>query len=270
VDVPVTKDEILRGTRMERLRTLALLRSLEPAQWEVEALPRWRIREVAAHLITVDRASVTGAIFPKIFTSSEKLERWNDRVVGKFADRPIPEILLALDAWGRRLRALLKAAPAAAFRLRVPTMWGKGPAAMFAWSRPFDEWVHRQDIRRALGMADETADLATVAGFVLFAAETSVLPSLTGRGGRIRIDLSRVPLQPWWADFRSGRAGFGEPPPDGPDGPVPEATISGPAPAFVLTAAARATFAEAEARGDITVEGDRPTADAFLGPLRVV
>ncbi len=270
MELPVTKDEILRGIRMERMRTLALLRSLEPAQWEVEALPRWRIREVAAHLITTDRASVTGAIFPKVFTSTEKLERWNDRVVGKFADRPVPEILLALDSWGRRLRALVKAAPAAAFRVRVPTMWGKGPAAMFPWSRPFDEWVHRQDIRRALGMADETADLATVAGFVLCAAGTSVLPSLADRPGRIRIDLSGVPLPPWWADFRSGRAGYGDPPADGPQGPAPEATISGPAPAFVLAAAARGTFAEAEARGDVTIDGDRPTADAFLGPLRVV
>ncbi len=97
-----------------------------------------------------------------------------------------------------------------------------------------------------------------------------MLPSLADRPGRIRIDLSGVPLPPWWADFRSGRAGYGDPPADGPQGPAPEATISGPAPAFVLAAAARGTFAEAEARGDVTIDGDRPTADAFLGPLRVV
>jgi uncharacterized protein (TIGR03083 family) len=272
MELAVTKQEIVHATRTERIRTLALLRSLEPAQWEVEALPRWRIREVAAHLITIDRASVTGAIFPKILSSSsEKLERWNDKAVGSYADRPIPELLIALDRWGHRVVVVLRAAPAAAFRLRVPTMWGKGPAGMFAWSRPFDEWVHRQDVRRALGIADETADLAVVAGFVLAAAGTSVVRELAGRAGSITIDLSGVPLPPWTADLQSGESGFRQ---AGHAGslvaPGPAATIRAPASAFVMTTAGRGTFAELEERGELSVEGDRAAADEFLGRLRVV
>ncbi|MFL5798133.1 MAG: maleylpyruvate isomerase family mycothiol-dependent enzyme [Actinomycetota bacterium] len=272
MELAVTKQEIVQATRAERIRTLALLRGLEPAQWEIEALPRWRVREVAAHLITIDRASVTGAIFPKILaSSSEKLERWNDRVVGSYADRPIPELLIALDRWGRRVVSVVRAAPAAALRVRVPTMWGKGPAGMFAWSRPFDEWVHRQDVRRALGMADETADLAVVAGFVLAAAGTSVIPQLAGRAGSITVDLSDVPLPPWTADLESGEAGLRQ---AGDAGslvaPGPSATIRAPAPVFVMTTAGRGTFRELEDGGTLTVDGDRETADAFLSRLRVV
>jgi len=271
VELAVTKAEIVRGTRMERVRTLALLRTLDAAQWETEVLPRWRVREVAAHLITIDKASVTGSIFPKIFVSSDKLERWNDQVVGKYADRPIPELLVALDRWGRRLLGVVKAAPASAFKLRVPTMWGKGPAGMFAWSRPFDEWVHRQDIRLGLGMALETADLAIPAGFVLTAAGTSVLPELQGMAGSITIDLTGVPLQPWAADLHSGEAAFRSGTAAGSlAAPGPAASVKAPAPEFVMTASARGTFAELEEKGDLVVEGDREIADAFLAKLRVV
>jgi uncharacterized protein (TIGR03083 family) len=271
MELPITKAEIVRAIRMERVRTLALLRTLEPRRWEVEALPGWRVREVAAHLITTDKASVTGAIFPKVFTSTEKLERWNDKVVGGYADRPIPELLLALDRWGRRLTSVAKAAPAAAFRLRVPTMWGKGPAAMFAWSRPFDEWVHRQDVRLALGMALETADLAVPAGFVLMAAETSALPALTGKAGSVTVDLSGVPLQPWTADLHSGECAFRAPSESGSlPAPGPNATINVPAPEFVMAATGRGTFVELEASGTLTIDGDRDAAEALLGKLRVV
>ena len=271
MELAITKPEIVRAIRMERVRTFALLRTLEPEQWEIEALPGWRVREVAAHLITTDKASLTGAIFPKVFTSSEKLERWNDKVVGNYADRPIAELLLALDRWGRRLMNVAKAAPAAALRLRVPTMWGKGPAGMFVWSRPFDEWVHRQDVRLALGMALETADLAVPAGFVLTATGTSVCPQMNGKAGSLTIDLTGVPLQPWTADLHSGEFGFRAPGRSGElAAPGPHATVKLPAPEFVMAAAGRGTFGELESKGDLTIEGDHDLAEAFLAKLRVV
>jgi uncharacterized protein (TIGR03083 family) len=270
VELAISKAEIVRGIRMERVRTLALLRTLHPAQWETEVLPWWRVREVAAHLITTDKASVTGSIFPKVWSSSEKLERWNDKVVGRYADRPVPELLLALDRWGRRLQGLVKATPAAAFKVRTPTMWGKGAAGMFAWSRPFDEWVHRQDIRLGLGMALETADLAIPASFVLTAAGTSVVPKLTGRAGSITIDLTGVPLQPWAADLYSGEFGFRAGDAAPLPAPGPAAGVKVPAPEFVMASTGRGTFAELESKGDLVVEGDREIADAFLSQLRVV
>ena len=33
---------------------------------------------------------------------------------------------------------------------------------MLIWSRVYDEWIHRQDIRRALGMSDEDVDVEQI------------------------------------------------------------------------------------------------------------
>jgi len=117
-------------------------------------------------------------------------------------------------------------------------------------------------------MPDDTADLATVAAFVLAAATTSVLPPLRGRPGTVTIDLSGVPLRPYTADLRTGRAALGESPVDPPASSA--ATIRAAAPAFVMTAAGRGSFAELESSGDLRIEGDRRTAEAFLRDLRVV
>jgi len=47
----VDKAEVVRAIGAERERTLMLLRSLEPAQWDLDSeLPGWRVRELVAHL----------------------------------------------------------------------------------------------------------------------------------------------------------------------------------------------------------------------------
>src|SRR5262245_56401612 len=99
----VGRDEIVRANSLERRKTLALLRGLEPAEWDrPTALPGWRIRELAAHLITTDKAAVTGLLALEVFASMARLERWNEGQVPKWAGRPIPELLAGLLAWGRR------------------------------------------------------------------------------------------------------------------------------------------------------------------------
>ena len=63
----MNKAEIVRSIRGERRRTLGLLGTLEPARFDTPtALPRWRVREVAAHLVTTDRGSVIGTILPAL------------------------------------------------------------------------------------------------------------------------------------------------------------------------------------------------------------
>src|SRR3954469_12382599 len=102
-------------------------------------------------------------------------------------------------------------------------------AGSFAWSSPFDEWVHRQDVRLGLGMALETADLAVPAGFVLTAAGTSAFPAMNGRPGSLVVDLTGVPLQPWSADLHSGESSFRAPGDAGTlAAPGPSATIGSP------------------------------------------
>ena len=106
----MNKAAILRAIRGERRRTLALLQGLDASAFETPTeLPGWRVREVVAHLITTDRASVLGTILPAAFGGVERLEAWNERHVPKLSGRPVPELLLRLDRWGRRFARLAAA-----------------------------------------------------------------------------------------------------------------------------------------------------------------
>jgi uncharacterized protein (TIGR03083 family) len=259
----VDKAEVVRAIGAERERTLALLRSLETAQWDVDSdLPGWRVRELVAHLITTDKAAVNGTLVLQVMRSTDKLERWNDRQVVKWADRPPPTLLLAVESWGRRFRRLARTVPSALYRMPMRTMYGHGRAGLLLWARPFDEWVHRQDMRRALALPEEEADLAPVAEFILATIPSATLPEVDGRG-TVAIELEGVPLRPWVFDLQT-RSVLDEPAWNA----ASRITVSGAR--FVLTAAGRGSFADLEAEGALRVEGDRAPADALLSKLRIV
>jgi uncharacterized protein (TIGR03083 family) len=263
VSTPIVKGDILRDIRIERARNIAFLRGLEPEQWETVALPGWRIREVAAHLISLDRASLSGAVLPQAMASAERVERWNDRQVGKFADRPIPEIVVALERWGRRFLRLARAVPAAAYRLRFPTMWGRGPGGLLIWSRVYDEWVHRQDMRRALGLADEDADLAPPLAFMFQAA--ACLPAMRGGTGTVEVSVKGAPVAPHVFDLAAGDVTVGD------AGGEADVRIRASGPAFIMATAGREPgFKELEEQGELEIEGDRAVAERFLNGLKVV
>jgi uncharacterized protein (TIGR03083 family) len=260
------KEEILRAVRAERARTAAFLRTIEPAQWETVALPGWRIREVVAHLISLDVSAVNGTILPVALASMDKLERWNDRQVGKRANRRTAELLVALERWGPRFVALARVIPRRLYQVRMPTIWGKGPGGLLIWSRAYDEWVHRQDMRRALALPDEDADLASVGSFLMHAG-AAVLFSDTGRAsGRVELQLTGVPIPRYVFDWSKGRLAAGD------DGPEADTLIRAERPAaFIMSAAGREpSFAELQDRGEVVAEGDDALGKEFLSQFRVV
>jgi uncharacterized protein (TIGR03083 family) len=252
----VGRDEIVRANALERRKTTALLRALAPAEWDTStALPGWRIREVVAHLITTDKAAVTGALVLEVFTSMARLERWNEGQVPKWAGKPISELLAGLEAWGRRFARMTSLVPRSLLRLRLPTAWGKAPASIMFRIRAYDEWIHRQDIRRALGRPDERVDLAQVIELLFVAIESHTLPQLD-TPGTIRLDVTGVPVPVMgWA--------IG-------DHPDTEATITVPGPELIMAAAGRDSFASLREKHVLTVEGDKALAERFLGLLRIV
>jgi len=259
----VDKAEVVRAIGAERDRTLALLRSMERAQWDLDTdLPGWRVREVVAHLLTTDRAGVNGTLVLQVMRSTDKLERWNDRQVVKWADRSPTDLLLGLERWGRRFRRVARMVPGALYRMPMRTMYGRGRAGLLLWARPFDEWVHRQDIRRALALPHEEADLAPIAGFVLATIPSATLPDVDGKG-TVAVELEGVPLRPWVFDLESRTVVDGA-------GGEPDARIVVDGAQFVMTVGGRGSFAELEADGALRVEGDRAPADALLGKLRIV
>ena len=261
----MNKDEIVRAIRDERRRTLSFLRTLEPDQFDTPtALPGWRLREVIAHLITTDLASVTGANLLIVLGSMDRLERWNDRRVPKWATRPIPDLLIGLDRWGRRMARLARTLPAPVYGFRVPSIFGRAPIGLLVWSRAYDEWIHRQDMRRALGLPDEEVDLASPSEFLLTAIVSAVLPNVEGGGGDVGVSMEGAPVPAWRYDLGSGRGA----PEDA--GSKAAALVGGPAHSFLMAAAGRDSFDALRDEGRLSVEGDQELATRFLAKLRVV
>ena len=260
----MTKDEIIRAVRAERRATIALLSGLEAARFDTPtALPRWRVREVVAHLITTDRAAVTGSILPVLLRGMDHVERWNDRQVGRWADRPVPVLLIGLERWGRRFVRLARIVPAPGYRLTLPTPWGRREAGAAIWVRAYDEWIHRQDVRRALGLGDEVVDLVPAVEFLLSAIATVTLPGLEGSAGRVAITLDGAPVAEWTYDLAARTGGPSE-------GTAPDSRIVADAPAFVMAAAGRDSFEDLRDDGILRIEGEEGPALALLARLRIV
>ena len=267
---PASKDQILRGIRGQRRATLSLLRTLDAGQFDTPtALPGWRVREVVAHLISTDQAAVTGAILPAVFLSknTDKVESWNERQVPKWANRPIRDLMMALDRWGRRFARFAGAFPAVAYRPRVPSPWGRGPLGIYLWVRVYDEWIHRQDIRRALGMPDEDVDLEPASEFLLTAIGLQTIHQLDGATGRLVLELEGVALPEWNFDLATKEFGPNGSQPVDADGAT---RIVAPAAAFIMGAAGRDRFDDLRSRGSLRVEGDEQLAARFFSRLRIV
>src|SRR5207244_11128460 len=97
--------------------------------------------------------------------------------------------------------------PAPRDRLRTPSMLGGAPGGMLIWIRAYDEWVHRQDIRRALGLEDEEVDVEPVAEFLLEAIATSTVPKVEGAVGRVAIALDHVAVPGCGSELARGATG---------------------------------------------------------------
>jgi uncharacterized protein (TIGR03083 family) len=262
----MNKAEIVRAVKAERRATLSLLRDLDPAQFDTAtALPGWRIREVIAHLITTDRSSVTGGIVPVVLIprNTDRLEDWNERQVPKWANRPVQDLLVGLERWGRRFAKLADGVPAGMYRVQLRTPWGRAPGGIAFWVRAYDEWVHRHDIRRALGLPDEQVDLTSIAEFLLSAIGYGTIHSLSRRPATIAVAFDGVPLPEWGFDLAS--LAFGPELAAGAD-----AHIVAPAPAFIMAAAGRDRFEDLKTSGLVKVEGDQSLAGELLANLRIV
>ncbi|HVL90511.1 MAG TPA: maleylpyruvate isomerase N-terminal domain-containing protein [Actinomycetota bacterium] len=263
-----SKQEVIGAVAAQRARTIALVEPLTAAQWDAPALPGWRVREVAGHLVASDQGALTGRMLrvgmrPQPDGGLEAVEAWNEAEVHRWSDRPAAEIVEGLRTWGRRSVALFKATPATILRRTVPLPFGKVPLLFLGQIRVFDEWVHEQDIRRALQM-DPGYDLPslTAAARALLAVmplQTPVrMPADTKGTLSVRFDGIDVP--PLFVDLLTKEFGF--------DGGNVDATVTGTAPALIFSAANRDAWRDHERGGTIRIDGDRAVGEAFLDAMR--
>jgi uncharacterized protein (TIGR03083 family) len=265
------KTELIAALGAQRARTMELLRGASADEWEKEIVPRWRLREVAAHLVTTDEGTLTGRVFTAGFTRTgdaqmiSKIEAWNDRQVGRWADRPVPEILAGLEKWSKRMERLARVFPAFLGRPAIVTPFGKVSLLWLVSLRVYDEWVHDEDIRRALGRPsdDAPASVRPVAGMIAagIPVQTTVrIPK--GRLGRAALSFDDADTPAIGVDLGTRTFGFGV---EGSD-----ALVTGKTAAVAMVAAHRDPWRDTEASGGLKVEGDRAVAEVLLDALTLV
>jgi uncharacterized protein (TIGR03083 family) len=258
------KWEVVEAVRAQRQRTLALLEDLSEDQWDTEVLPRWRVREVAAHLVTTDASSLMGNVLARHQLPMADVETWNDEKVPSWADRPVPTLMQGLDRWGRRLARALSLSPSRVAERKLPTKFGRVSLSWLGMLRVYDEWVHGEDMRRGLELpADDQAASVRPAALFLFAGiPLQTLPEVrSDASGTVALSYSDLDLPPFGIDLGTRRYG-GELHAD--------AHIDGPAASLIMVAAGRDPWREAEAAGNLRVTGDRKAAETLLDVLRVV
>jgi uncharacterized protein (TIGR03083 family) len=264
------KRAVMRAVHDQRQRTMELLRALPETDWERIVVPRWRVREFAAHMITTDEGTLTGRILTIGFTKDAvggipKIEAWNDKQVARWADRPIAELLAGIEKWGRRLERLAASVPKVIGKRVMPTPFGRVSLLWLAGLRVYDEWVHREDFRRAFGMPsdDDPGVVGPAARMLQAGIPIQSLPRVAGgRVGTVSIAFDDVDLPALGVDLGAKRYGYGV---SGGD-----ARIAGRAAPLVMVAARRDTWRDAEASGALKIEGDRNAAEAVLDALLLV
>jgi uncharacterized protein (TIGR03083 family) len=181
-------DQLQRDIDLWRVmvaENVALLRGLDPDDWAKPTdLPGWNVRYIAAHLAHLEsdlagnpQKQVDVPELPHIkspmsvFTESGPLAR---------ADWTTDEIIEELESSAAKrddqLRAMMPL---------DPTAPGDGLAALAGWdfatllsNRVFDQWMHQQDIRRAVG---KPGGLAGPGGAHALAVSSRSIPFVVGK-----------------------------------------------------------------------------------------
>lgn len=264
------KAEVVAALGAQRARTMELLRGASDAEWETIVVPRWRLREVAAHLVTTDEGAITGRSFTTGFSRSatkgiSKIEEWNDKQVVRWADRPVPEILEGLEKWSRRFERLVRMIPAAVGKPAFVSPFGKVSLMWLFGLRVYDEWIHDEDIRRALKRPsdDAPASVKPLARYLISGLPVQSTERVAeGARGRVALVFEDVEYLPLGFDLAGRRFGYGV---DGTD-----ARVTGRTATLAMIAARRDAWKDVEAAGGIKVEGDRTAAAGLLDALQLV
>lgn len=264
------KAEIVAALGAQRARTMDLLRGIPESGWETIVVPRWRLREVAAHLVTTDEGAVTGRSFTNGFkrdanVAIAKVEEWNDKQVGRWADRPIPEIMAGLEKWSRRFERLVRMVPAPVGRPAFITPFGKVSLMWLFSLRVYDEWVHAEDIRRAykLPSDDVPASIKPVARHLVAGLPVQSCSRVAeGAKGRAAVVLEDADYPPLGFDLSRRRFGYGV--------DAAETRVTGRTATLAMIAARRDSWRDVEGSGGLKVEGDRSAAEPLLDALQLV
>ena len=136
-----------------------LLESLSELEWERDTpLPGWRVRDVVAHLIGTE-LMLDGQDVPEPGTDVHALPHVrneigarNEKFVEHFRAQPPEKVLARFREITAKRLAALRAMSQEEFDAPSWTPAGEATYARFMRIRAFDNWMHEQDIRDAVGL----------------------------------------------------------------------------------------------------------------------
>ncbi|SFS96242.1 maleylpyruvate isomerase family mycothiol-dependent enzyme [Saccharopolyspora flava] len=153
------KERIVNALGAEWNALNELLTGLDDAQWEKDtALPGWRVRDVAAHLIGTElllsgeptpESGNDVASYPHVHND---IGARNERYVEHFRQQSHEAVLAKFREITASRLASLRAMPDEEFHAPAMTPAGEATYSRFMRIRVFDCWMHEQDIRDAVGL----------------------------------------------------------------------------------------------------------------------
>lgn len=153
------KDTLVSALGDEWDRIARLLDSLSELEWERNTpLPGWRVRDVVAHLIGTELL-LSGHEVPETDTDVTTLPHVrneigarNERFVAHFRPQPVDKVFARFREVTSHRLATLRAMSEEDFHAPSWTPAGEHTYARFMRIRVFDNWMHEQDIRDAVGL----------------------------------------------------------------------------------------------------------------------
>ena len=277
------KDTLIAAVYAQREATLRRVATLPDTAWDLpcpippappgvvrlEPSVR-RVRDLVAHLITVDEMVLRGGAV-RSWMNLRRLGSsgtWDPRRIQPLSDTTVTELVTLLARRGERFARMAAAAPAAVGHLPLRGPFGREPLLHVVARRVVHEWLHERDRAAAQGMVardPEPVVAEVIADAVLCGLPTLALPQLRLDRGvvRLRIDLGprgsgEAAQQIWSVDFARRQYG-----------PrvtaTPDSTVTVSAATLGLLAAHRVTLTDPDL--GIRVEGARELGDALLAAI---
>lgn len=224
-------------------------------------LPGWTVQDVLSHLIGTERMLQGLDAAPARDGGGEAHVRnpigdFNENEVAARRDLPGAAVLAEWNGLVKLRTDTLAAGDAAYFATPMATPTGPGTLADFLHVRVLDNWIHEQDIRRAVG---HPGGLDTDAAAHTIDRLIRTIPIVVGKragcpdGQAVRIRITGGVEREVTCEVQEGRARFVDEPTA-----VPVATVTFSTEAFAVLACGRAADIASDpvGTGAVSIDGD--------------
>lgn len=250
----------------------ALCRDLTEEQWKTATeCPGWTVQDQISHLIGTERMLGGKPESDHRAAPTDRAKNpigvMNENHVDERRGRAGADVLAEFDEVTAERLLQLRRYGAADFAVAAVTPTGPGTMADFLHIRVMDNWVHEQDIRRAVGRPGHLAGPAAEHSIDRF---LTGMPMVVGKrakapqGASVRLVLTGPVLRDGTVVVGE-RAGWS-------DGPVaePTATLRMSSAAYVTAATGRQPGSALLERGRILVSGDTELGTAVVAGLNIM